>query len=81
MREAVAFVAPATDGETDIAAIVEAESQAGIQAALMEICAERLPRFAWPARIGVRAALPRLPNGKIDRQRMAKSIERGRSGS
>ena len=81
VREAIAFATPGADGETAIVAVVEAAPQIDLELALKEICANRLPRFAWPERISVRADLPRLPNGKIDRRRMVKDIERGESDS
>jgi len=81
VREAAAFALPTADGGADIVAIVEAAPDAALERALREICAERLPRFAWPRRIEFRAALPRLPNGKLDRQTMRKNIENDRSGA
>jgi acyl-coenzyme A synthetase/AMP-(fatty) acid ligase len=69
VREAV-VVTPSDEGADALAAVVEADADAGLVAALLELCAERLPRFAWPARIHVAARFPRLPNGKIDRQRL-----------
>jgi acyl-CoA synthetase (AMP-forming)/AMP-acid ligase II len=33
-----------------------------------------LPRFMVPARIVLRAGLPRSPNGKIDRKRLAQQL-------
>ena len=74
VREAIVFSAPGPDGETDIVAVIEAEPQAELQHALREICAERLPRFAWPARFALRTELPRLTSGKIDRQRLRSMV-------
>jgi acyl-CoA synthetase (AMP-forming)/AMP-acid ligase II len=70
VREAIAFAATGAGGETEIVVAVEAEPQAALPQALRQICAERLPRFAWPARFSLRAELPRLTSGKIDRQRL-----------
>jgi clorobiocin biosynthesis protein CloN4 len=81
VREAVALAVPGDGGETAIHAVVEAPSQAGLLLALRGICAERLPRYAWPERVSVRDELPRLANGKIDCQTLRKDIQGGRSES
>jgi amino acid adenylation domain-containing protein len=70
VREAIAIAVPLPDGETDIVAVLEAEPQPDLQQALREVCIERLPSFARPARFALRAELPRLTSGKIDRQRL-----------
>ncbi len=41
---------------------------------LIEECKRRLPAFMVPAHIDVRDALPRNPNGKIDRKRLASEV-------
>ena len=41
---------------------------------LMEFCRERLPGFMVPAHIETRKALPRNPNGKIDRKGLAAEL-------
>lgn len=75
VRSAVAF-APASDGsEESLVASVEADPDPELPPALMRICAERLPRFAWPTSIRVLGRFPRLPNGKIDRQRLRGPVE------
>ncbi len=70
VRDAVAFARPIEEGDTGIWAAVESTAPAGLERALMQLCAERLPRFAWPTRLIIRTELPRLPNGKIDRPRL-----------
>lgn len=77
VREAIVFAAPGPDGETDIVAVIEAEPHAELERALREICAARLPRFAWPARFALRTELPRLTSGKIDRQRVRSLADSG----
>ncbi|MBF9036090.1 amino acid adenylation domain-containing protein [Rhodobacterales bacterium HKCCE2091] len=54
-------------GGTRILAVCESGEAAAIRAAL----AERLPAWMVPAAIRVMRPLPRLPNGKIDRRRLA----------
>jgi len=68
VREAVALALPRDGGEIVIHAVVEAGPEPELPLALRQLCAERLPRYAWPERVSVRPELPRLPNGKIDRQ-------------
>lgn len=46
------------------------------QEALLEECKRRLPAYMVPAHIEVRASLERNPNGKIDRKRLARELER-----
>ena len=72
VREAVAFATPGPGGDDEIYAVVEAEVRPGLIPALGRICAERLPRYAWPATYSIRAELPRLTSGKIDRRRTEK---------
>jgi acyl-CoA synthetase (AMP-forming)/AMP-acid ligase II len=71
VRAAAAYTVRRSDGETEVAAAVEAHERADLEAQIMRVCSERLPRFAWPARIRILPELPRLPNGKIDRVRLA----------
>jgi len=69
VREAIAVAEAGPDGEAEIAAIVEAAPHAVLEPALRQLCADRLPRYAWPVRLAIRAELPRLSSGKIDRRR------------
>jgi len=67
VREAIALLAEPAGDEPGLLAAIETDDPR-IEPALMQLCAERLPRFAWPARLLFAAGLPRLANGKIDRQ-------------
>ena len=50
--------------------------QMGYDAAeLLEVCRRELPTYMVPARIVWRDALPRSPNGKIDRKTIAAELE------
>ena len=42
--------------------------------ALLSECRKRLPAYMVPSRIHVRETLPRNPNGKIDRKRLAQEV-------
>jgi amino acid adenylation domain-containing protein len=75
VREAVAFAVADGGGEFAVQALVEAPAQAGLDRALKEICAERLPRYAWPAGVSIREKLPRLASGKVDRQALRRTME------
>jgi amino acid adenylation domain-containing protein len=70
VRDAAALLVNRSDGESEIAAALEAEPRGELEAEIGRICAERLPRYAWPASIRYFSVLPRLPNGKIDRLRL-----------
>jgi len=67
---AVAIALPQPEGETDILAVVAAAERGGLETVLRKICAEWLPRVARPLRIVFVEELPRLSNGKVDRQRV-----------
>ena len=79
VRDAVAFARPIEEGDTGIWAAVESAAPAGLERALRQLCAERLPRFAWPTRITVLAELPRLPNAKVDRPQLQNQLAPGAS--
>lgn len=81
VRDAAAVVVPRGGGQSEILAAVEAASTGDLEGQLRQICAERLPRFAWPTRIRVLAELPRLPNGKPDRQKLPAIFDRVTSAS
>ena len=76
VRDAAAVVVQRADGESEILAAVEAASASGLEGQIKQICAERLPRFAWPARVQTMLDLPRLPNGKVDRLRLPAVLDR-----
>lgn len=59
------------DGDTGLVAYAVAESGADLRpAGLRDALAERLPRYMLPQTIEVLDALPRLPNGKVARDRL-----------
>ena len=62
-------VASAIEGGTaaEIRAAVVCGSREGLADRIVSYCAQKLPRFARPARLLFLDALPRLPSGKIDR--------------
>lgn len=70
VRDAVAIALSRPEGETDILAVVETTGSAGLEATLRKLCAEWLPRAARPLRVAFAEELPRLSNGKVDRQRI-----------
>jgi acyl-CoA synthetase (AMP-forming)/AMP-acid ligase II len=74
VREAIVFATSASAGAGELLAVVQAEPDATLGEQLMQICADRLPRFAWPSRITVLAELPRLFNGKVDRPRLREQL-------
>ena len=58
-------------GEAVIAHVVVAEGAEGDAEALRRGCAERLEDYMVPRRVVLREALPRTPNGKLDRRALA----------
>ena len=75
--EAAVFGVPhATLGQA-IVAVVTAKADRSLEAsALLAACRQRLPLYMMPARIEVRSeALPRNPNGKIDRKLLAAELD------
>jgi len=77
VREAVAFTVPAGPVEVDVAATVLSEAGGTLEPELRRFCSERLPRFAWPARIAVLAEFPLLSSGKVDRQKLKAMVKDG----
>jgi len=71
IRDVAAVIRRGADGEAEILAAVEAEPANGLETELRQLCADRLPRFAWPARLQFLRDLPRLPTGKIDRVQLS----------
>lgn len=71
--EAAAFGVPHPNLGQGIVAVVTPKDSAAIdESRLIAVCRERLPVFMVPARIDIRnEPLPRNPNGKIDRKRLA----------
>jgi amino acid adenylation domain-containing protein len=72
VRSAAALVGRTAAGDPCVVAVVTGTETD--PATLREHCASQLPRFMIPARIVSRAALPTLPNGKLDRRRLADEI-------
>lgn len=58
-------------GEAVIAHVVVADGTEGDPEALRRGCAERLEDYMVPRRVVLREALPRTPNGKLDRRALA----------
>lgn len=73
VAEAAVFGVPHPElGEAIVAAIVPgAATDSAVSDAVLAHCRRELPRFMVPAEIHVRNALPRSPNGKIDRKTLA----------
>jgi amino acid adenylation domain-containing protein len=59
------------DAHRYLAAFVTCDDLAVTETAIRAALGERLPEPMVPARVVVMAAMPRLPNGKIDRQALA----------
>ncbi|MFV3130815.1 amino acid adenylation domain-containing protein [Niveispirillum sp. KHB5.9] len=68
VAEAVAAVRPGADGEGRLAAWIVPDGAAPGADALLAHLAERLPPYMLPTAWTFLAALPRTPNGKIDRK-------------
>lgn len=66
-----AAVAPRTQGSTRLVAWLTWEGQAAEPAELRAWASARLPAAAVPSRFVAMDALPMLPNGKVDRARLA----------
>jgi acyl-CoA ligase (AMP-forming) (exosortase A-associated) len=75
VSEAAAFGVPDRAlGQAIVAAVVAKPGMADPEGAVLAHCRTVLPRFMVPARIVLRAGLPRSPNGKIDRKRLAQQL-------
>jgi len=76
VAEAAAFgVAHPTLGQAIVVAAAPIQGGALDQAALTAACKKHLPAFMVPLLIQSRTALPRNPNGKIDRKRLAQECD------
>ena len=77
VEEAAAFGVPhPVQGQAIVAAVVPGAGRAVSQAALLQECRLRLPAYMVPAHIELmRHALPRNPNGKIDRTALRKTCD------
>ena len=71
--EAAAFGVPhPTLGQGIVAVVTPKDAVVVDEASLIAACRERLPAFMVPAKVAVRgSALPRNPNGKIDRKTLS----------
>ena len=75
VAESVALGVPhPTLGQAIVAAVVPIDGARFDGEALLLYCNAELPRFMVPNSILVRDALPRTPNGKIDRKRLADEL-------
>jgi benzoate-CoA ligase family protein len=63
-----------SDGLTELVACVVAGERLGLEEAIAERCAEKLPRHTRPKRIVVLDALPRTPTGKLQRFRLREQL-------
>jgi acyl-CoA ligase (AMP-forming) (exosortase A-associated) len=76
VAEAAAFgVAHPTLGQAIVVAAAPIQGGTLDQAALIAACKKHLPAFMVPLLIQPRSALPRNPNGKIDRKQLAQECE------
>jgi len=76
VAEAAAFgIAHETLGQEIVLAVVPAAPAVFDPETVRRHCLESLPRFMVPGRILVREALPRSPNGKIDRAGLAAELD------
>src|SRR5262249_26941430 len=76
VREALAFAFPDAAGEPEIRVALLTEDK-DVEGRLRRLMAERLPTYARPARIALWPDLPRLPTGKIDRQKVKAMLAEG----
>lgn len=74
VREAAAFGVPHPALGQEIVVAVVARDGAADAAMLAETCRARLPAYMLPARYVFLDALPRSPNGKIDRKALAQDL-------
>jgi acyl-CoA ligase (AMP-forming) (exosortase A-associated) len=58
-------------GQAIVAIVTKSQYQAFDRDALLAACREKLPNFMVPVQVHVQDSLPRNPNGKIDRKRLA----------
>jgi len=76
VREALAFAFADASGEPEVRVALLTEDK-DVEGRLRRIMAERLPNYARPARIALWPDLPRLPTGKIDRQKVKAMLAEG----
>ena len=61
-------------GQAIVAALVAKPAAADVATAVLAHCRRALPGFMVPRQLVLRAGLPRSPNGKIDRTRLAQQL-------
>ncbi|MBK1696015.1 acyl-CoA ligase (AMP-forming), exosortase A system-associated [Rhodovibrio salinarum] len=75
VAEAAAFGVPDRAlGQAIVAAVVAKPDVTDAPDRVLAHCRAALPRFMVPQQIALRAGLPRSPNGKIDRKRLAQQM-------
>lgn len=76
VSEAVAIGVPhETQGQAIVIVATPPPEKPADEEALLASCRKELPPFMVPQRVVMREALPRNPNGKIDRKRIASELE------
>ncbi|MBT5047946.1 MAG: acyl-CoA ligase (AMP-forming), exosortase A system-associated [Rhodospirillaceae bacterium] len=76
VSEAVAIGVPhETQGQAIVIVATPPPEKPADEAAVLAACRKELPPFMVPQRVVLRDALPRNPNGKIDRKRIASELE------
>jgi acyl-coenzyme A synthetase/AMP-(fatty) acid ligase len=76
VAEAVAIGIPhAVLGQAIVVAVTAARGADLDAGELIAECKRRLPTFMVPVKIDIRETLPRSPNGKIDRQQLAREFQ------
>jgi len=70
--EAAVIALPHEEFGCVLRAAVALRGGAGAASSLAAFCAERLPAYMVPAEFDLRDALPRTPNGKVDRAALAR---------
>ncbi len=68
VRQAVAVAREVADGDKRLMLYIVVDSDPGLVPRLRASLHRRLPAFMWPQHIDVLDALPRTPNGKVDRK-------------
>jgi acyl-CoA ligase (AMP-forming) (exosortase A-associated) len=76
VSEAVAIgVSHETQGQAIVIVATPPDGKPGDEEAVLAACRKDLPPFMVPQRVVMREALPRNPNGKIDRKKIAAELE------
>ena len=76
--ECAAVAHPAELGEDDVRMVIVAQPGAGLSAAdIWTLCEDRMPRFWIPRYVEFRDALPKTPNGKVQKYLLRAGAEGG----